>query len=134
MKKCSKCESPLSGNQYYCSSCKKEIAHLKYLENPQKYKDAVSKSKFRNKEKVFKYLSENPCKDCGEKDPVVLQFDHIKDKKLFTINKAIRYSYNWNLIQEEISKCEVVCANCHTRRTFSRLPECYKVDLKSMAR
>ena len=57
-----------------------------------------------------------------------------KDKKLFTINKAIRYSYNWNLIQEEISKCEVVCANCHTRRTFSRLPECYKVDLKSMAK
>jgi hypothetical protein len=60
----------------------------------------------------------HPCADCGETDPVVLEFDHLGDKR-FTIGVAIR-DRNWQSVLEEMAKCEVVCANCHRRRTATR--------------
>src|SRR5690606_5591852 len=55
-------------------------------------------------------------------DPVVLDFDHLPgvDKK-FEISRAVNASTrSWARIEKEIAKCEVVCANCHRRRTSAR--------------
>ena len=56
--------------------------------------------------------------DCGETDPVVLEFDHV-GKKAFSIGHALK-SYKWQRILDEIEQCEVVCANCHRKRTAQR--------------
>lgn len=64
------------------------------------------------------YLREHPCVDCGETDPVVLEFDHLRDKK-FAISKGLQ-DRNWQDVLDEIAKCDVVCANCHRRRTAKR--------------
>ena len=64
------------------------------------------------------YLREHPCVDCGEGDPVVLEFDHLRDKK-FAIGEGLK-DRNWQSVLDEIAKCEVVCANCHRRRTARR--------------
>jgi hypothetical protein len=48
----------------------------------------------------------------------VLEFDHLADKS-FDIGQALSYR-NWQSILDEIEKCEVVCANCHRRRTARR--------------
>jgi hypothetical protein len=48
----------------------------------------------------------------------VLEFDHLRDKE-FTIGQALPYR-NWQSILDEIAKCDVVCANCHRRRTARR--------------
>jgi NAD-dependent SIR2 family protein deacetylase len=59
------------------------------------------------------------CRPCrGEADPLVLEFDHIKDKS-FEIGAGLP-DRNWESILTEIEKCEVVCANCHRRRTANR--------------
>jgi hypothetical protein len=50
--------------------------------------------------------------------PVVLEFDHLRDRK-FMIATGIR-NRNWNDVLDEIAKCAVVCANCHRRRTAER--------------
>ena len=58
------------------------------------------------------------CIDCGYKvHHSALEFDHIKgNKKINVANaKSIKQA------KEEISKCEVVCSNCHRIRTFERL-------------
>ena len=60
----------------------------------------------------------NPCVDCGEGDPVVLEFDHLRDKRFSIGQELVRRS--WRSILAEIEKCEVVCANCHRRRTARR--------------
>jgi len=58
----------------------------------------------------------HPCVDCGECDPIVLQFDHTRGKK-FNIGDAGRKGLSLPVVLREISKCEVRCANCHQRKT-----------------
>lgn len=55
------------------------------------------------------------CADCGEQDPMVLQFHHdnATDKKN-CISQMYRHSMK--RIMEEAEKCTVLCANCHIRR------------------
>jgi hypothetical protein len=66
-------------------------------------------------------LKSLPCVDCKQCFPYfVMHFDHINDDKSFGISWAVHAGYSWRRISAEIAKCEVVCANCHAVRTFSR--------------
>jgi hypothetical protein len=67
---------------------------------------------------LIEYFRTHPCVDCGERDPLVLEFDHLDDKA-FNIAEGIR-DRSWQALLDEIAKCEVVCANCHRRRTAQR--------------
>ena len=63
---------------------------------------------------------DNPCSDCGEKfPPVAMDFDHLHDKKV-SISALVRLNPTQNRLTEEISKCELVCSNCHRIRTNAR--------------
>ena len=68
------------------------------------------------REFVQYYLSSHPCVDCGETDPVVLDFDHQGNKELEIANTISR---GWSIerIAKEMMKCQVRCANCHRRKT-----------------
>lgn len=85
-------------------------------------KAAQARHRHRNFVRMIAYLTENPCVDCGEADPIVLDFDHLPQyDKRFEIARAVSASTrSWSVILEEIQKCEVVCANCHRRRTARR--------------
>ena len=81
-------------------------------------KQAVEKAR----QCIYEYLLEHPCVDCGESDTVVLQFDHIdRLKKSFNIGNAVGAGLLVDKIAEEISKCQVRCANCHIRRTAKQM-------------
>jgi hypothetical protein len=68
---------------------------------------------------LFEYLSRHPCVDCGQKNPIVLEFDHVvEDEHNRCVTSMAQASVKRLL--EEIAKCEVVCANCHTLRTAKR--------------
>lgn len=94
-----------------------------YLANKELYiaRAEVSKRKLRleRMKLLLAYFEDNPCTDCGETDPVVLEFDHLRDK-LFDIGTAFA-GRRWADVLAEIGKCEVVCANCHRRRTVARI-------------
>lgn len=49
-----------------------------------------------------------------------MDFDHIEGKKKFNIGAAANAGRSRVSIQKEMKKCEVVCANCHRVRTWSR--------------
>lgn len=77
-----------------------------------------NKQQFKDRLKAIKEAS--GCIDCGETNHIVLDFDHLKDKK-YNVSRMIHDGFSWAAIKKEIAKCEVVCANCHRIRTHDRL-------------
>ena len=78
----------------------------------------------RHRHPVFQYVQQykaaHPCADCGETDPIVLDFDHVRGVKNFSIGNNVT-TRSLAAVKEEIKKCEVVCANCHRKRTALRV-------------
>ena len=72
------------------------------------------------KQRLIEIKQSSGCVDCGEKNHIVLDFDHIKDKK-YNVSRMIHDGFSWKAIMREIEKCEIVCANCHRIRTHDRL-------------
>lgn len=69
---------------------------------------------------VTTYKENNPCTDCGGYFAgCAMDFDHINDDKFMGIAKMVSL-YGRKRIWEEIAKCELVCANCHRVRTYTR--------------
>jgi hypothetical protein len=130
IKKCTKCEvekkledfSKRSNARLHsrCKECMRKCVNQHYLKNKEYYiKKALKHNKQYktiNRQFVWDYLKEHPCIDCGESDPIVLEFDHLKDKE-GDISKMILQSFSITRIKKEIDKCEVRCANCHRRKT-----------------
>lgn len=80
-------------------------------------KKARRKQNIDNKKlRVFEYLTRNPCFLCGEDDPLVLEFDHIEDKSA-DVSRLINGEAPWTAVQRELTKCAVLCSNCHKRKT-----------------
>ena len=70
---------------------------------------------------IKKKAKDKPCADCGVKYPhYVMQFDHVRGKKVITIGSATAKINSAKALHKEIAKCEVVCANCHAERTYVR--------------
>lgn len=67
------------------------------------------------------FLSNKKCVDCGEKDPRVLDFDHINpSRKRRPIAKMLSGHNSWRSILLEIKKCKIRCANCHRRKSYNQ--------------
>ena len=58
------------------------------------------------------------CVDCGIKDRIVLDFDHVRGKKVQEISQM--FGATLERFVQELTKCEVRCANCHRRITARR--------------
>lgn len=64
---------------------------------------------------VFTYLTQHPCINCGERDPLVLTFHHVHGTKKGNVSQMVNQGFSLRLIQEEIDKCDILCANCHMK-------------------
>jgi len=100
-----------------CKECHKFLSKEHYKTRTSYYKEKAKKSNSLARTRSTNFLREfllgHPCIDCGEKDIFVLEFDHINGKD-YNISSLLSGSIS--RLQKEISRCEVRCANCHTRR------------------
>jgi hypothetical protein len=101
-----------------------EYKHLWYLDNRG---ELIERARIRrgrvqdeNRLLLWQHLSEHPCVDCEEPDPVVLEFDHLRDKRA-NVSEMVSGGFTWSTILLEIAKCEVRCVNCHLRKTAREL-------------
>jgi hypothetical protein len=99
-------------------------ARRHYENNKEKMKARAVAHKAKMREVIVAYLAETknvPCMDCGEQYPTyVMDFDHVRGEKLFSLANAWQNGFSLKKVQEEVAKCEVVCANCHRIRTWMR--------------
>ena len=95
-----------------------------YEKNKQKIKERSflrnEKQRDKNKRYVNEIKSKSECVDCGENNPLVLDFDHVKGDKVMAVSDMIGSAYSLAAIQREIEKCEVRCSNCHRVVTHER--------------
>jgi methionyl-tRNA synthetase len=131
---CSKCQNMLPDSEFgytvrrgkskrasYCKECQRAYAREHYSNNKKMYK---TKARARNLRIIaeyrvwqLEYFKNHPCVDCGETDPIVLQFDHVRGLKVANISRMVRDCFGKQTFLDEVAKCEIRCANCHTRRT-----------------
>jgi hypothetical protein len=134
MRKCSKCkEEKLESQfnfkiknlgilQYQCKNCTRLSIKNHYNRNREYYLEKVQKRNVLLRQEVVNYIQNyllnNPCVDCGESNPVVLEFDHKGEVPKFrAVSSLIRGRFSLKKIKEEIIKCDVRCANCHRKKT-----------------
>ncbi len=100
----------------------REAIRRHYYANREYYIQKAYKKRDTLRKRVYELKNVTPCADCKILYPsYVTDFDHIetRGKKLGTVSRLIN-SGSTKQVEEEIAKCELVCANCHRARTYKR--------------
>ncbi len=133
-KKCARCKKikPTSefsknrckddGLQTACKICKREMDKRLYYESDTRKKAIAEKNKEmkqRNRKFILEYLLNHPCVDCGESNPLFLDFDHVRGKKKY--NVSAMWCNSIKMLKKEIAKCAIRCLKCHRVKTAKEL-------------
>ena len=137
MRTCTQCKRELSDDSFawrskakgrrqsWCRDCHREHYQKDRVARRDHYLESRARSKAERiaetNEYLRGYLSEHPCVDCGEDDLLVLEFDHCRGEKKGDVSNLRLRGCSVARVKQEIELCEVVCANCHRRRTLGRL-------------
>lgn len=105
----------------YCRVCHARYRRNHYLAHKPDYIRRaiaqVARRRSENRSNVLAYLSNHACIDCGNSDPVVLEFDHRDPTQKLAAVGTMLMSRRWARVRAEIEKCDVRCVNCHRRKT-----------------
>jgi hypothetical protein len=128
LRRCGRCRLQLppecfnrlgTGRQWWCRSCFAAYFRARGdLHRRQSNAAKIARTQAL-REHVLDHLRRAPCVDCGERDPIVLEFDHVGEKAA-SISELLSDGASMKAVDAEIARCEVVCANCHRRRTAAR--------------
>lgn len=106
---------------------------LKQAESARRHYD-LNKNKCKIRARIFtnrqtqilrEYISEfkrsNGCADCKNVDDRVLDFHHLSAaEKVLEVSTAAFRGWSLAKLKQEISKCAVLCANCHRIREWEK--------------
>lgn len=102
-----------------CKQCCRDRAKS-HPKSKKEYKRMSDEARRKAREFSDNYLSSHPCVDCGETDPVVLDYDHVRGIKIMDVSMMVGRGYRIWRIEDEIAKCDIRCANDHRRVTAKR--------------
>ncbi|MGH2491188.1 MAG: hypothetical protein ACRDF9_06725, partial [Candidatus Limnocylindria bacterium] len=104
-----------------CRACRSAYGKLHYEQHREKYKSRTRRPRHTQRDACWSwlmhYLTSHQCIDCGQADPIVLQFDHRDGSKKVDTIGAMLSRASWATLLNEVGKCDVRCANCHRLRT-----------------
>jgi len=92
-----------------------------YLKNKKLRRKQLNDRKRIIREWLREYKKTLKCNRCPEDHPATMHFHH-KDtsKKDLSIAQTVTWGWGKERILKEISKCEVLCANCHAKEHYER--------------
>lgn len=123
MRLCKKCkiektEDLFGTEEYWCKQCHCDYQKIYYQQNKERVK-LINKKRNGKRDFIWKFKCENECKRCGFNHPAALDFHHINpSEKLFMLSGKIN-GRSLDEIKLEISKCELLCRNCHAVHHFN---------------
>lgn len=130
VKRCGSCgaEKPLTefhrrgaGYQSLCKECRKVLDEERYRTNPQQHAMRQARRKKKLTDWMRSLKEGVPCVDCQVSyHPVAMQWDHVRGEKVGAVSAMTADGRSRAAILSEISKCDLVCANCHAVRTYKR--------------
>ena len=104
-----------------CRTCQAAYGREHYARNRSAYQANGRKNKRRyrkqNRQLLLDYLTGQSCIDCGESDPLLLDFDHRDGTHKLDEVGGLIGTGQWGKVAAEIAKCDVRCGNCHRKRT-----------------
>jgi hypothetical protein len=105
-----------------CKACRRVYDHERYQRIQGRVIDYRPQRSERGRGAWLRSLKAGkPCTDCGRVyPPQVMQWDHKPGfDKLGDVSEDF-WGRSREEVVAEIAKCDLVCANCHTIRTFTR--------------
>ena len=126
---CSSCQQEKPEEDFYfknsargirharCKVCAKASSKQHYRRNRKTViqKNVARQAKQYTVDKSWIESLQLACTQCGEDHPAVLDFHHTDPTtKEFTVSKMMG-KYSRRRIEKEITKCVVLCSNCHRK-------------------
>jgi hypothetical protein len=127
-KTCSRCRRSLAieafnrlrdGRQSYCRDCFRAYFRERGDLHRAQVRATAPQRRRRSRAVVLSLLAAAECEDCGMRDVTVLEFDHVGAKRA-AVATLVGQAASRRALLEEVARCDVVCANCHRRRTAVR--------------
>jgi len=103
-----------------CRPCRLEEKKKYYCNNKKKFYRWNKDQRKRIKEKINNLKQILGCSSCKENMPYCLVFHHLSDKDQ-EISKMLANNLGKEKLAFEISKCIVLCANCHRKHHAGHL-------------
>lgn len=119
IKVCNKCDNLKELREFRSAKTKSGVvSYCRPCEDAYKLEWHI-KRRAEIKEWIYNYLLANPCVDCGEKNVLALDFDHIRGaRKRYNIAHAFMLTgMTIKRLETEVAKCDVRCRKCHAIRT-----------------
>jgi len=122
----------LSGSMPYKDADKRRDYNRRYQKRYYKENKAKRKAEVRERRKSLRRwyaewrrtLSCQRCGLAGENCPWLLEFHHRPDEeKVASVSFLVNNGYSTARVQEEMDKCDVLCANCHRREHYEESVE-----------
>lgn len=110
-----------------CCNCKQILERANFHKSQQRCKpcDRIesNKSDRKFKQKCIEQLG-GKCSICSYNKSIhALECHHTKGKKTQQISYLSHRSFSSKLVQDELSKCELLCKNCHREHHYSSKPK-----------
>lgn len=105
--------------KHTCRPCTRAYGRDHYQRNKGDYLEKARRWEAKMKA-LIDAAKNRPCTDCGQTfPPYVMDFDHLPGREK-AFNVSAGRAIGLAKVQAEIDKCDLVCANCHRRRTWTR--------------
>lgn len=135
MKTCSRCNQEKSFEEYHkktsergrsrvCKECFSKYYKGYYAQDPQGHTRRINENARKRRaalREVVDKIKSGPCTDCKDTHPpYVMEFDHVRGTKKRNVSNLVMTGAALSTVLTEIEKCDLVCANCHRKRTHQR--------------
>ena len=135
-KRCSRCRETKPVSEFsiknkktgvltaWCRECRRAYGREHYRQNRSPY--LMRRREWRREERprivaaVADYLGTHPCVDCGERDILLLDFDHRDPATKVAPVSRMMHGASMSAVLAEIAKCDVRCGNCHRTKTATQ--------------